>query len=136
MTLAIMIGILTGGGVYLMMQRGMVRVVFGLGLFSHAVNLMLLTTGVSAWRREPLADVTATDAAADPLPQAFVLTAIVITLAVTVFMLSLAVVGIDDDTHLTPDTGTGPDPAAGAPAGTRPAAERSDATATGEEQRR
>lgn len=105
MTLALMIGALTGGGVYLMLQRGMVRVVFGLGLVSHAVNLLLLTTGVSAWRAEPLTDVNAPDVAADPLPQAFVLTAIVITLAVTVFMLSLAVVGRDDDTHHTPDTG-------------------------------
>lgn len=105
MTLALTIGVLTGGGVYLMMQRGMVRVVFGLALFSHAVNLMLLTTGVSAWRAEPLAQFTSPEDAADPLPQAFVLTAIVITLAVTVFMLSLAVVGRDDDTHDTPETG-------------------------------
>lgn len=105
MTLALTIGVLTGGGVYLMMQRGMVRVVFGLALFSHAVNLMLLTTGVSAWRAEPLTNLTRIDVAADPLPQAFVLTAIVITFAVTVFMLSLAVVSRDDDTHDTPQTG-------------------------------
>jgi multicomponent Na+:H+ antiporter subunit C len=42
---------------------------------------------------------------ADPLPQAFVLTAIVITLAVTVIMLMLAVLGHNDDTHLMPPTG-------------------------------
>ena len=105
MTLAIMIGVLTAGGVYLMMQRGMVRVVFGLALISHAVNLTLLSAGVAAWRAEPLADVNAVDVSADPLPQAFVLTAIVITLAVTVFMLSLAVVSRDDDTHNVPPTG-------------------------------
>ena len=108
MTLAIMIGVLTGGGVYLMLQRGMVRVVFGLGLISHAVNLILLTAGVAAWRAEPLSDIASVDEAADPLPQAFVLTAIVITLAVTVFMLSLAVVGRDDDTHDVPETGEEP----------------------------
>ncbi|UVE94439.1 sodium:proton antiporter [Dietzia sp. B32] len=105
MTIAIMIGVLTAGGVYLMMQRGMVRVVFGLALISHAVNLMLLSSGVSAWRAEPLAGVNGIDVSADPLPQAFVLTAIVITLAVTVFMLSLAVVSSDDDTHNVPPTG-------------------------------
>ena len=116
MTLAIMIGVLTGGGVYLMMQRGMVRIVFGLALFSHAVNLVLLTAGVSAWRSEPLADVNSAEISADPLPQAFVLTAIVITLAVTVFMLSLAVVGRDDDTHDTPDTGDDPPDLTGPPA--------------------
>lgn len=118
MILAIMIGVLTGGGVYLMMQRGMVRVIFGLGLFSHAVNLMLLTTGVPAWRDEPLAVVNDAATSADPLPQAFVLTAIVITLAVTVFMLSLAVVSRDDDTHQTPGTGESP-PDVPDPASTR-----------------
>lgn len=127
MTLAIMIGVLTGGGVYLMMQRGMVRVVFGLGLFSHAVNLMLLTAGVSAWRREPLADVNSVEVSADPLPQAFVLTAIVITLAVTVFMLSLAVVSRDDDTHQIPDTGQRPLVGSG-PAGAEPTDAQTSAT--------
>lgn len=105
MTLALMIGVLTGGGVYLMLQRGMVRVVFGLGLVSHAVNLVLLTSGVSAWRAEPLTDVNSPEVAADPLPQAFVLTAIVITLAVTIFMLALAVLGHDDDQKRAPETG-------------------------------
>lgn len=105
MILALTIGVLIGGGVYLTLQRGMVRVVFGLALISHAVNLVLLTAGVSAWRAEPLVPLNDPDVAADPLPQAFVLTAIVITLAVTVFMVSLAVVGPDDDTHSTPDTG-------------------------------
>ena len=41
----------------------------------------------------------------DPLPMAFVLTAIVITLAVTVVMLTLAVIGHNDDTHRMPSTG-------------------------------
>ena len=109
MTIAIMIGVLTAGGVYLMMQRGMVRVVFGLSLISHAVNLTLLSAGVAAWRGEPLADRTAAVDAADPLPQAFVLTAIVITMAVTIFMLATAVVGHNDDTHRMPETGEGHD---------------------------
>ena len=105
MTVAIMIGVITAGGVYLMMQRCIVRVVFGLSLISHAVNLVLLSAGVSAWRAEPLANVNGPEVSADPLPQAFVLTAIVITLAVTVFMLALAVVSRDDDTHNVPPTG-------------------------------
>lgn len=105
MTLAIMIGVITAGGVYLLMQRGMVRVVFGLSLISHAVNLTLLSAGVTAWRAEPLVNVNGPGVSADPLPQAFVLTAIVITLAVTVFMLALAVVSRDDDTHNVPSTG-------------------------------
>ena len=42
---------------------------------------------------------------ADPLPQAFVLTAIVITMAVTILMLTLAVIGRDDDMTEHPNTG-------------------------------
>lgn len=105
MILSLTIGVLVAGGVYLMLQRSMVRVVFGLTLVSHAANLMLLASGVSAWRREPLAGVSDPDVAADPLPQAFVLTAIVITMAVTIFMLTLAVIGRDDDMTAHPDTG-------------------------------
>lgn len=97
--------VLVTGGVYLLLQRSMVRAVFGLALISHAVNLILLVTGVSAWRDEPLTDRTAVSAAADPLPQAFVLTAIVITLAVTIFMLALAVIGHNDDMSRHPETG-------------------------------
>ncbi|MGC1209084.1 MAG: cation:proton antiporter subunit C [Ornithinimicrobium sp.] len=105
MIIPITIGVLVAGGVYLMLQRGLVRIIFGLALISHAANLVLLATGVSTWRGEPLANRTAVEVAADPLPQAFVLTAIVIMLAVTIFMLTLAVIGHNDDTKRMPDTG-------------------------------
>ncbi|MGI8946495.1 MAG: sodium:proton antiporter [Ornithinimicrobium sp.] len=103
--LPITIGILVAGGVYLMMQRAMIRIIFGLALLSHAANLILLTTGVTAKRDEPLVNKMDVAAAADPLPQAFVLTAIVIALAVTVYMLTLAVIGHNDDTKRMPETG-------------------------------
>lgn len=105
MILLISIAVLVTGGVYLMLQRGLVRIIFGLTLLSHAANLILLVAGVPAWRAEPLADVNDASVSADPLPQAFVLTAIVITLAITVVMLVLAVVGHNDDTHKVPETG-------------------------------
>lgn len=105
MILLVSIGVLVTGGVYLMLQRGLVRIVFGLSLLSHAANLVLLVAGVPAWRGEPLAQDTDPALAADPLPQAFVLTAIVITLACTIVLLALAVVGHDDDTHRMPETG-------------------------------
>ncbi|MBU8577731.1 sodium:proton antiporter [Brevibacterium luteolum] len=105
MILAVTVGVLTAGGVYLLLQRSMVRAVFGLTLISHAANFALLASGVTAWRGEPLADRTDIAVAADPLPQAFVLTAIVITLAVTIFMLAMAVLGHDDDQYRTPETG-------------------------------
>lgn len=105
MILPVTIGILTAGAVYLMLQRGMVRIIFGLALLSHAANLSLLAIGVNAWRGEPLVDRMDLATAGDPLPQAFVLTAIVITLAVTVLMLAFAVIGHNDDTKKHPETG-------------------------------
>ncbi|WP_370890959.1 sodium:proton antiporter [Janibacter sp. GXQ6167] len=105
MILFVTIAVLTAGGVYLVQQRSMVQIVFGVSLMSHAANFVLLAAGVPAWRGEPIASATAAESAADPLPQAFVLTAIVITLAVTVFMLMLAVLGHNDDTRRMPATG-------------------------------
>ena len=88
MIIAVTIAVLVAGGVYMILQRGMVRIVFGMGLVSHATNLLILATGIGAWRSEPFAERTPLADAADPLPQAFVLTAIVITMATTAFMLT------------------------------------------------
>ncbi|WP_110241556.1 sodium:proton antiporter [Nocardioides gilvus] len=103
--LPITAGILVAGGVYLLCHPSLVRIVFGITLLSHGANVVLLSAGVSAWRGEPLTGAGSPREAGDPLPMAFVLTAIVITLAVTVFMLALARVGRDDDTRHLPDTG-------------------------------
>lgn len=105
MILILTIFVLTSGGVYLLLQRDMVRAVFGMGLLSHAANFVLLTTGISAWRAEPLSNINEASVSADPLPQAFVLTAIVISLAVTIYMLALAVLGHNDDMQKMPETG-------------------------------
>ncbi|MGO1285457.1 MAG: sodium:proton antiporter [Brachybacterium sp.] len=105
MILSLTVAVLVTGGVYLMLQRSMVRAVFGMTLLSHAANFALLVTGVPGWRAEPLTDISSRAEMADPLPQAFVLTAIVITMAVTVFMLALAVIGRDDDMGRHPETG-------------------------------
>ena len=103
MIIAVTIAVLVAGGVYMILQRGMVRIVFGMGLVSHATNLLILATGIGAWRSEPFAERTPLSAAADPLPQAFVLTAIVITMATTAFMLTLAALGRSDDTRTVED---------------------------------
>ncbi|GAA1485162.1 MULTISPECIES: sodium:proton antiporter [Brachybacterium] len=105
MIISATIGVLVMGGVYLLLQRNMVRAVFGMTLISHAANFTLLTMGVPGWRAEPLTDVSSRAEMADPLPQAFVLTAIVISMAVTVFMLALAVIGREDDMAHHPETG-------------------------------
>ena len=105
MIIALTIGILVAGGIYLLLHRSLVRIAFGVGLLSHAVNLFILTAGVSAYRDEPIGGLMVPADAADPLPQAFVLTAIVITLALTVFLLAFAVIGRNDNTHRIPQTG-------------------------------
>ena len=103
MIIAVTIAVLVAGGVYMILQRGMVRIVFGMGLVSHATNLLILATGIGAWRSEPFAERTPLSDAADPLPQAFVLTASVITMATTAFMLTLAALGRSDDTRTVED---------------------------------
>ena len=103
MIIAVTIAVLVAGGVYMILQRGMVRIVFGMGLVSHATNLLILATGIGAWRSEPFAERTPLADAADPLPQPFVLTAIVITMATTAFMLTLAALGRSDDTRTVED---------------------------------
>ena len=103
MIIAVTIAVLVAGGVYMILQRGMVRIVFGMGLVSHATNLLILATGIGAWRSEPFPERTPLSDAADPLPQAFVLTAIVITMATTAFMLTLAALGRSDDTRTVED---------------------------------
>ncbi|MFC0582962.1 sodium:proton antiporter [Micrococcoides hystricis] len=105
MILALTVTVLVTGGVYLTLQRSMVQTIFGLGLLAHAANFLLLASGVPAWRSEPLANITPAADGADPLPQAFVLTAIVISMAVTILMLAMAVIGHNDDQKRVPATG-------------------------------
>ncbi|MEJ6012931.1 cation:proton antiporter subunit C [Corynebacterium sp. H127] len=96
MIMALTISILMAGGVYLVLQRGMYRLILGMSLIGHAGNLTILALGIPKWRAEPINSPL--ELAADPLPQAFVLTAIVIAMATTTFMLALSAVGYNDDT--------------------------------------
>lgn len=86
----LLVGVLFSVGVYLILQRHLTRVLVGLGVMAHAVNLMLLVSGGRPGR-PPIIDGSATYA--DPLPQALILTAIVITFGVTAFLLALALRG-------------------------------------------
>jgi multicomponent Na+:H+ antiporter subunit C len=97
MTAAIAVGLLVAGGVYLVLQRGLVRVVIGFVLLGHAVNVLVLSAGGMDRRGLPLIGQGDPDVAADPLPQAFVLTAIVITFAITVYLLALVRAGGSGD---------------------------------------
>lgn len=99
MSLAISIGILTAAGVFLVLQRGMIRIILGFVLLTHAVNLLIIASGGVGRREAPFFGGD-TSGAADALPQAFVLTAIVIAFAITVVLATFAVIGRrDDDTE-------------------------------------
>lgn len=112
MILALTIGVLFGGSVYLMLQRDRLRVIFGFVLLGHACNLLLFSAGGTIRRDEPLGSDLDPAVTADPLPQAFVLTAIVIAFAITVYLLVLAVTGSKDEDlpDETTDDGAGPAP--------------------------
>jgi multicomponent Na+:H+ antiporter subunit C len=97
MTAAIAVGILVAAGVYLILQRGLVRVIIGFVLLGHAANVLLVAAGGMRLRGAPLLGTGDPAAMADPLPQAFVLTAIVITFGITIYLLALARSGGDDD---------------------------------------
>lgn len=87
--IALVIGVLTACGVYLALRGRTFPVVLGLTFLSYAVNLFLFAMGRLAIGQPPV--ITAGAAGyADPLPQALVLTAIVISFAMTAFVIMLA----------------------------------------------
>ena len=94
--LALLAGVLFTCGALLLLQRGQIKVVLGLALFTHAINLTLFGAGKLVHGAPPIlphdADpiqVMATRPLADPLPQALILTAIVISFGVTAFLVVL-----------------------------------------------
>jgi multicomponent K+:H+ antiporter subunit C len=89
------IGVLAGCGVFLLLRSRTFDVVLGLTLLSYAVNLFLFGMGRVAVDRAPILRGAASTLAnyADPLPQALVLTAIVIGFGMTALVLVLALRG-------------------------------------------
>lgn len=90
--LALAVGAIVAGALYLILQRNLLRFVFGLILLSGGVNLLLFTAGRPTRGAPPLIPDGAyapVAAAANPLPQALILTAIVIGFGLTSFALVL-----------------------------------------------
>lgn len=87
--IALIIGILTACGIYLSLRGRTFPVVIGLTFLSYAVNLFLLVMGRLTVGSPPIISETAANYA-DPLPQALVLTAIVISFGMTAFVIVLA----------------------------------------------
>ena len=98
--MAIVIGILFMCATYLMLSKSILRIIIGTGLLSHGAHLLIMTMGGLKGGSVPLlSDKVASYV--DPLPQARILTAIVISFGVTSFLLVLAYrtyqeIGTDD----------------------------------------
>lgn len=86
--IAIVIAVMASCGIYLMLRARTFPVIVGLTLLTYAVNVFIFAMG--RLRENAPAVIGATDQYTDPLPQALVLTAIVISFATTAFVLVLA----------------------------------------------
>lgn len=84
---ALIIGLLFGIGIFQILSRSIIRSVIGLVLLANAINLFLLSSG--AYNGLAPAYTTAPGQHADALPQALILTAIVISMGGTAFVLSM-----------------------------------------------
>ena len=101
LVLAAAIGVLTASGVWLILRPRTFQVIIGLTLISYAVNLFIFSTGGLRVGSDPvLKSGVGFERYADPLPQALVLTAIVISFATTalflvVLLASRGLTGVD-----------------------------------------
>ncbi|CAN7568436.1 multicomponent Na+:H+ antiporter subunit C [Arthrobacter sp. PvP023] len=89
LTLLTVMGALYACGIYLIMERSLTRVLLGLMLLANATNLLILATGGYAGLAPMFSKDTDPRDYNDPLPQALILTSIVISFAVTAFMLGI-----------------------------------------------
>jgi multicomponent K+:H+ antiporter subunit C len=95
------VGLLTACGVYLILRLRTFAVILGLSLLSYAVNVFLFATGRLAVNAPPILNKYAEVAYTDPLPQALVLTAIVISFGMTALAVMIALgafLTTEDDT--------------------------------------
>jgi multicomponent Na+:H+ antiporter subunit C len=98
LALALVVAVLFAVGTYLMLQRTLTRVIFGLVLMAHGANLLLQLAGGRAGDPPLVEEDSATTIVGmdgsgvfvDPLPQALALTAIVISFGVTAYLLAMA----------------------------------------------
>ncbi len=94
--LGLVVAVLLATGSYMVMRRGQIKLILGMALLAHGVNLLLFGSGVLRRGATPIfadkenyAAELATRTFADPLPQALILTAIVISFGLTAFIVVL-----------------------------------------------
>jgi multicomponent Na+:H+ antiporter subunit C len=88
-TLLAVMGVLFAAGVYLILERSLTRVMLGLMLITNGANILILSTGGPAGLAPLFGKDIPPEAYNDPLPQALILTSIVISFAVTAFLLAV-----------------------------------------------
>jgi multicomponent Na+:H+ antiporter subunit C len=88
LVMALTVGGLYAVGFYLLLQRSLMRVLIGVVVLGHGTNLLLQLVGGPPGR-PPIVGTAPPDTFTDPLPQALALTAVVITFALTTFLLAL-----------------------------------------------
>jgi multicomponent Na+:H+ antiporter subunit C len=89
LTMAVVLAVLYSVGFYLLMQRSLMRILIGIVILGHGSNLLLQLAGGPPGRA-PMLGGASPEEMTDPLPQAMALTAIVITFALTAYLLALA----------------------------------------------
>lgn len=108
LVVAIVAGVLVAGGIYLMLSRALIRLVLGVVLLGNGVNLVILAAGRLAHAIPPIVTPGQSQpaaGAANPLPQALILTAIVIGFALFSYLAVLVFrayqsLDADDSDHL------------------------------------
>ncbi|HLR46424.1 MAG TPA: sodium:proton antiporter [Deinococcales bacterium] len=86
----VLIGLLIGGGVYMLLARALIRMIVGMSLISYGINLSILFAGGGfSTDSPPLLSLPGPHN--DPVPQALILTAIVIGFGTTAFLLVVAI---------------------------------------------
>lgn len=89
LVLVVVMAVLYACGVYLMLERSMTKVLLGFLLIGNATNVLLLIMAGRAGVAPIIGDDVAAEQMTDPLPQALILTAIVITFGVSAFLMAL-----------------------------------------------
>jgi multicomponent Na+:H+ antiporter subunit C len=87
---AFAIGLTFAVGLFQILRRNVIRAAIGLMLLTNAINLFLLSTGAYTGVKAPYVGLTGVQS--DALPQALILTAVVISLGVTAFVLAMLIV--------------------------------------------
>lgn len=89
LTLIVVMAVMYAAGVYVLLERSLTRVLIGFMLIGNATNLLILIMSGRAGKPPLMSDDADPSTFADPLPQALILTAIVINFGVTAFLLAL-----------------------------------------------